>query len=49
MELPNHRFLSVKSVWQLIIEKAKGFAKKGRENAMFGKQFVTKFTDLGFR
>lgn len=28
MELPNYRFPSAKSVWQLIIEKAKGFAKK---------------------
>lgn len=28
MELPNYRFPSAKSVWQLIVEKAKGFAKK---------------------
>ena len=28
MELPNYRFPSATSVWQLIVEKAKGFAKK---------------------
>lgn len=28
MELPNYRLPSAKSVWQLIVEKAKGFAKK---------------------
>ena len=28
MELPNYRFPSAKSVWKLIEEKAKGFAKK---------------------
>lgn len=28
MELPNYRFPSAKSVWQLIVEKSKGFAKK---------------------
>ena len=28
MELPNYRLSSAKSVWQLIAEKAKGFAKK---------------------
>ena len=28
MEIPNYRFSSAKSVWQLIVEKAKGFAKK---------------------
>lgn len=28
MELPNYRLPSAKSVWQLIAEKAKGFAKK---------------------
>lgn len=28
MELPNYRFPSPKSVWQLIVEKAKGFTKK---------------------
>lgn len=28
MELPNYRLPSAKSVWQLILEKAKGFAKK---------------------
>lgn len=28
MELPNYRFPSAKSVWQLIVEKAKNFAKK---------------------
>lgn len=28
MELPNYRMPSAKSVWQLIVEKAKGFAKK---------------------
>ena len=28
MELPNYRLPSAKSVWQLIVEKAKGFARK---------------------
>ena len=28
MELPNYRFPSAKIVWQLIVEKAKGFTKK---------------------
>ena len=28
VELPNYRLPSAKSVWQLIVEKAKGFAKK---------------------
>ena len=46
MELPNYRFPSAKSVWQLIIEKAKRFAKKGIYHYFCGFPCYLVFTDF---